>query len=599
MEGPVNETECAAVYELNFNYTGTDPLRDIKLDGLIEVDIYGSNLLISTAPSCGTSTVTPLSSSKQRITANLESCVNSNAGTPATLYTLQISIKTNEPQACINFITIMNQAIPNPSNVSVFEDVTFAGSNFDWEILTGCSIKTSNYAFPTCITNINNENTTFTGSFTDPCGNTLDGFSVCIMLQEDCVEDCENATCDFVLDQDNPTAEITTLEACEPKPVSATGCGDQSCDDNINCGVTTFDIVQSIKYKNGLPNTLNFYQKLAADMNCSGTVNALDFIAMRRLSLFIPHNFSEDCPCLGFVPNTAPSINWSDPTPNINDIPKCYSPASNPLNFTVFKRGDVDCSCDEIVGMLQDEPIELTLPNLIGLPANSIVEIPLLPNAFTYIIGFQLGIGFDPTIIEFIDYEEAYLPFDTIENYFGLTELEQGKIRMLWYEDDSLTLSNGKTLESNQPMLSLKFKVLQTPPDNSAIWLSDSILENRAWNSDDSEKLISLQDIGGTIDGKSINYGQTNSFVQELFEVSVIPNPFEHSTTLIVASNLEQEVEIILLNGEGKELFKQKEQITAGTNRIALNKLGNLPNGIYTYSIIGLNKKLFGKILKN
>jgi len=64
-------------------------------------------------------------------------------------------------------------------------------------------------------------------------------------------------------------------------------------------------------------------------------------------------------------------------------------------------------------------------------------------------------------------------------------------------------------------------------------------------------------------------------------DVQVLPNPARDHFQLLITSNLSTIAEIRLINGDGKTLQTNKEQLLPGSIPFTYNRTKGLPSGLY------------------
>ena len=89
-----------------------------------------------------------------------------------------------------------------------------------------------------------------------------------------------------------------------------------------------------------------------------------------------------------------------------------------------------------------------------------------------------------------------------------------------------------------------------------------------------------------------------NTIKNEVFTiVNNYPNPFKGTTNIGVQFNQTTNAVVKVINVTGQEVFNQSfEKIPTGLNNLELN-LGNLPAGVYFYSIEANGFKTTGKMI--
>jgi len=78
----------------------------------------------------------------------------------------------------------------------------------------------------------------------------------------------------------------------------------------------------------------------------------------------------------------------------------------------------------------------------------------------------------------------------------------------------------------------------------------------------------------------------------------VFPVPFSEQMTLVLESDMDEEVQIDLISMSGSQIPLMRANIHRGRNSISLGGLGRLPKGAYVLTITSLEKQISTKVLK-
>ncbi len=242
-------------------------------------------------------------------------------------------------------------------------------------------------------------------------------------------------------------------------------------------GINSLDILLSRKH---ILNSMSFdspYKLLAADVDGSRTVDALDLLTMRRVILGTTNRFP-----LGlwrFVPSNFVFTNmlnpWSAPTNRI--YPSVGADVAG-QDFVAVKLGDVNgdwvppvsgraLSRTEAKGEI---PIVSFQVNRLTAMAGNSVVVHLSVSNFTSVTTVQGTFAWDPTILRFTGTEDYGLP-GLAEGNFGRHLVSEGKLSFSW--DDPSTL--GVTLSNGTAVVGLHFDVIGEVGSISPVVLNDSI----------------------------------------------------------------------------------------------------------------------------
>lgn len=324
-------------------------------------------------------------------------------------------------------------------------------------------------------------------------------------------------------------------------------------EDNPLNGVSTFDIVLTSKHILGTELFYSPAQLIAADVNFSGTITALDLVTMRSLILHASDSF----------PN---GISWIyDPPFIILDEYEDY------YSFTGIKLGDVSGNADiynfqnsQIDTRTFNNTLQLTTKNQF-FQKGEVITVTTFAKNFEDIIGGQFTIDFDPTILTFEKIEGApTLGFN--EQNFGKSNLTDGWLLCSW---------NTSTVHDLQPK-EYFFKITFTAQQNGQ--LSDYF----AINSKKLNAEIYVENENGfEFWNTALNF-QENKVIEP---ISISPNPFTEQTTLQLYLSTEQIIELDIFDLNGRLVFSKHEKMQSGENNIHLTKTTFPTQGIYFYHI--------------
>ena len=222
-----------------------------------------------------------------------------------------------------------------------------------------------------------------------------------------------------------------------------------SCDTNPLNGVSTFDLLQISRHILGVQPFDAPWKWIAADANKSNSITTFDMVEIRKLILGIynklPANtswrfFPSDCvfpanPFSGFCPQE-----FSFVTTSLEDYP-------SEILFNAVKTGDVNGSAspvpqDVVSAEPRGLPVFLELPDL-ELPAGASFDVPVKTGTAAEWSGFQLGIRFDPNVLEADVLANSTLPdFDRD----AWAQPEPGTLNFSWIGVQPRLLSPGENL---------------------------------------------------------------------------------------------------------------------------------------------------------
>jgi hypothetical protein len=168
----------------------------------------------------------------------------------------------------------------------------------------------------------------------------------------------------------------------------------------------------------------------------------------------------------------------------------------------------------------------------------------------------------------------------------GLTELDKGHIRALWYSPDTRMMS----FESEPAVLTLRFERLQHFDDISEVFrLDDTVLRCEAYKEDGTVRPI--QFIASNQEPLSISDSSS-------FFASVSPNPFSQGLSLEVNMPVASRLEIVFADRFGRQVGRWEGNIEAGFHRINMEEADRWPSGMYHWQARIANGEVSGQVLK-
>jgi hypothetical protein len=167
-------------------------------------------------------------------------------------------------------------------------------------------------------------------------------------------------------------------------------------DINYKEGVNALDMVVLRKHILGIEPITNPNRILAADVSGSGGLSTFDLVLMQQVVLGVSDDFT--APSWIFTPGV---FNLNNPGMSVTDI-----------DFTGIKMGDIiyNSEADSV-----DLGLELSIEEVIS--PQGVVEVPVTAINFDGIESLQLGISWDPDVLEFIEVTSTTLSQITSTNY--------------------------------------------------------------------------------------------------------------------------------------------------------------------------------------
>ncbi len=357
------------------------------------------------------------------------------------------------------------------------------------------------------------------------------------------------------------------------------------------CGVTTSDLVLFRRHLLQL-DTLSPYQIIAGDANNNGTFATSDLVVIQQLILFIIEEFPSNQTSWRFV-----QADYSFPNPLMpgSSFPEKDTIVTPDTTYFIgIKIGDANLTCDQTcTGTLplaapqnSTANVSLTLSSPYrSVKKGEVVTFSVRSNAGG-LIAFQAGLQFDPEVLHLKGPSKGDLEGYTPDN-FGLTQLDKGRIRTLWFAFDEEI----QVIRENDVLFNLTFTALRDIPDLSTILrLDDGVLENLAYGSDDTEYRLSMAFAAESNLAKN---------VQSPVQAVCRPNPFTHSLTFDVTAKKDiPKASLWIFDAFGRRLVYREVSLAAGRNELLLEDTADLPAGVLNWRVQTPFGKATGIVVK-
>ena len=345
-------------------------------------------------------------------------------------------------------------------------------------------------------------------------------------------------------------------------------------------GVTTFDIVQIRKHILGLEVLDSPYKMIAADVNGSGGLTALDLVQIRNLILLNVDEFPNGMPSWRFVDANFVFPNPNNPFETIFPEEKDVQDLStdlNDLDFLAIKLGDVTGNASpNLLSTQTREPhgelIFSTKDQLIkkGEKANVILET----EEFQNLKAWQFSFLYEQNKLEFLDLEK-------MKNvYYGTSNLEEGAITFTWTEDESVLL------EGKNKWLEIEFLAKEDINLREVLTISSRYTTAIAYDDTGAEYNVQLQFTNSTKEGYA---------TFQLFENN--PNPFTETTSINYYLPKNDRVEILIYDSTGRLLKIYEELAIKGKQNFIVDAKEIGSSGVLYYRVRTSEYEESGKMI--
>lgn len=336
-------------------------------------------------------------------------------------------------------------------------------------------------------------------------------------------------------------------------------------------GVSTFDLVLISKHILGVKPLDSPYKLIAADVNNSRAITALDLIQLRKLILNVDTKFSNNTSWRfvkgGYVfPD--PSNPWRSAFPeldNINNMPS----SDLELDFVGVKIGDVNGSASAGGGLLDVEPrgdrgrFGLAVADA-DLSAGEVYRAEFRSPSLRSVDGYQFTLAFSDASLELLDVEYGLAKAE----HFGLFAAE-GAITTSW---DAVSGGSGRSVEDGELLFALVFRARRPLRLSEALGISSRLTPAEAYGVS-GELLDVVLDFGA---------GRLEPAGFELYQNR--PNPFGEQTLLSFSLPQAGRVRIRISDVNGRLLKVIEGDFNQGYNELRLDR-GDLPAGVLSYTL--------------
>ena len=340
-------------------------------------------------------------------------------------------------------------------------------------------------------------------------------------------------------------------------------------DDPLN-GVTTYDLIllgQHVLEVNLLDSP---YKMIAADVNESGSITALDMIELRRLILQIDDAFSSEKSWTfvdaGYTfPNSSNPFATTYPTAaNINNLT-----SSEVIDFIGVKLGDLNASATPNLlasgdTRSSDGSLKIKLEDEM-LSAGQTYQLAFNANDFKDVAGFQFTLDFAAEYLEVVDYETSALS-NMSANNFGFTKANEGKVTVSWNE------TNGVSMADDASLFEISFTALADVQLSEVLAINSSVTANEAYQADLRKDVV--------LDfGKAIAADKGFALLQNQ------PNPFNQETVIGFQLPEASEATLTIYDVSGRVVYTRTSTYDSGLHQVMMDKADLGATGVLYYQL--------------
>ena len=348
-----------------------------------------------------------------------------------------------------------------------------------------------------------------------------------------------------------------------------------SSDVDPSNGVNTLDLILIARHILALETLDSPYKIIAADANRSGNISIADMLDLSRLILNIESSFPNNT-SWRFIDS---HYEFNDPTQPLNDtfpesmlLPNLEQ-SFNDMDFIAVKTGDVNNSATlsnftQQGDTREDNSLTIQLEDQLMQAGESYV-FEFKVKEFQQLLGYQFTLDFDPSLIEFEGIEEDRSDpiLGLSEQNFGLSELQDGKIRTNWFHPQVLNLVDETTL------FAIRFKAKTEIPISRVITINSSALAAEAYDVNQDKLAIDLE------------FTELPNEVTTFKLYQNRPNPFQDLTIIPFLLPKEGLASLRIMDVSGRIVYEQEQNYQVGYHEVIIEK-SNLPeNGLFFYQL--------------
>ncbi len=336
--------------------------------------------------------------------------------------------------------------------------------------------------------------------------------------------------------------------------------------DDWKNGVSTLDLVQIQKHLLGITPLSSPYKMIAADVNNSKSITAIDLVELRKLILGIyaelPNNSS-----WRFVDKAYsfpdPFNPWMQVWPENHGVTPLIQ-GMNHADFFGIKVGDVNntvkANAQSIVPRGSGDTYVLVMDDR-QIQTGETFEVPVYAQQGRALAGMQLSFQLNSGL-QLADVKAGQM--DVSEENFG------------WLPNQILTSSwnkaEGVQLDNSKPLFTLVLTAQTSIRLSEAVSIVNAPTHPEAYTSDDE-----ILDLGLQFRGTSTDY------TFELLQNE--PNPFNGSTQIGFVLPANGDAKLTLFDVTGREIFNQSVSGSKGLNKVEITKEQVGVQGVIYYQV--------------
>lgn len=341
--------------------------------------------------------------------------------------------------------------------------------------------------------------------------------------------------------------------------------------DLITNGVTTVDLILIQQHILGIRLLPTPYKIIAADIDGNDFVSTVDLVFLRRAILGIDDRFPNENSSWRFV---LADYEFNNPeNPFAESFPEYLDFSSIPsgqvaANFIGVKIGDVNESANSTGQQFNAEGLDAMMvyaPNK-QLMKGEVVKVPLqLGEVKNGVIGYQFSLDFDQTKLELVGLNSLN-PMVKVEEHFGDFR-EKGMLTTSWNDLEGL--------DSDAALFEMTF--VAKSPGTLADWMTinNAMTPALAFDEGMADMTVAL----AFADEKEPLESEQHILSQNQ------PNPFQDNTLIPFYLAEASEVQLRVIDLQGRILYEQAGTMQAGHHQILLQAAELRSKGLLMYQL--------------
>ena len=341
--------------------------------------------------------------------------------------------------------------------------------------------------------------------------------------------------------------------------------------------VTTLDIIKTRSHILGKEAFASPYQWIAADVNGSQSITAIDLVEMRKVILGINPTFQSGLDWL-IIPGLYDLTD--DPFGYQTSVDVTLTDQDINLDFVGVKVGDVDNSWTNNGGARRSKlDFALSMENM--FLDDDLIEIPVTVSHFSDIRGYQFTVTWDPGELQFYGASS-----EKLEGFFNEQMTDQGVLTTLWDELQSEAIE----LKEGDILMTLQFRALREDAA-SEVAINSAVTPAVAFD--------------GNLNAMSINASPAVVNLEELRNGSMelfqnVPNPFDFTTDIGFKLPKAGLVRFSIVNTLGEIIYVHEDNYKAGIYNISWDRsqgMRTVSPGVYLYRLESNGEEVVKKMV--